>query len=108
MKKIITIALIAGAATLTGCATGGPNQQFGTLVGGALGGVAGHQFGHGQGKTAATIAGTMVGAGIGGNLGNAVDYRNQAQYAQPQYAQPYGGYAPAPQYYPQQRPYYGY
>lgn len=102
MKKIIAIVMIAGVAALTGCATAGPNQQFGTVVGGALGGLAGHQFGHGQGRTAATVAGTLIGAGVGGNLGNAVDYRNQAQYQQPY------GYAPAPQYYPQQQPYYGY
>jgi len=65
--------LIAAAALMAGCATTGPREETGMVIGGVLGGVLGHQVGGGRGRTAATIIGTIAGVAIGGSIGRTMD-----------------------------------
>lgn len=69
----LAVAAALGAATVTGCATQGPQEQAGMVIGGVLGGVLGHQVGRGSGRTVATILGTMAGVAIGGAVGRSMD-----------------------------------
>lgn len=58
---------------LGGCATQGPQEQAGMVIGGVLGGVLGQEVGRGHGRTAATILGAMAGMAIGGAVGKSMD-----------------------------------
>ena len=65
--------VVACAALLTaGCATGGPNEEAGMMIGGVLGGLLGAQADDGA-RTVAIIAGTMAGSAIGGAIGRNMD-----------------------------------
>src|ERR1700742_2774997 len=73
MKKRFVLALaLAGALSVSGCYS--PQQQTGTLAGGAIGAGGGALIGsaltHGSGGGA--IAGGLLGAGTGALIGNAV------------------------------------
>ena len=74
-RWVITIAVIAGLATATGCAEQGygPKQGVGTLGGAALGGLLGSQFGSGQGKLVTTAIGVLIGALAGSEVGKSLD-----------------------------------
>jgi uncharacterized protein YcfJ len=71
MKKKIALAL-AGAISVSACQT--PQQQTGTLAGGAIGAGTGALIGSAVsgGSAGATIAGGVIGAGTGALIGNAV------------------------------------
>lgn len=70
MKKMLWIALLIG---FSANALGGPNENFGTVVGGITGGILGNNIGHGSGKTAATIGGAVLGSLVGNQLGTSAD-----------------------------------
>ena len=73
MKKISALALaLAGALSMSACQT--PQQQTGTLAGGALGAGAGALIGSAVsgGSAGGAIAGGVIGAGTGALIGNAV------------------------------------
>lgn len=105
--SILTAALIAGSAILTGCASTSSQPQqggyvqadtasYGTIdsiqvvqaksgssgagavAGGLVGALLGNQVGSGNGRTAATVAGAVGGAVVGNNVEN---NRNQAHDA---------------------------
>src|SRR5271155_659365 len=72
MKKILAIALaLAGAASVSACQT--PQQQTGTLAGGAIGAGGGALIGSAltHGSPGGAIAGGLIGAGTGALIGNA-------------------------------------
>jgi hypothetical protein len=73
MKKTLILALsLAGALSVSGCYT--PQQQTGTLAGGAIGAGGGALIGSAltHGSAGGAIAGGLLGAGTGALIGNAV------------------------------------
>ena len=73
MRKTLTIALaFAGGLMVSGCYT--PQQQTGTLAGGAIGAGGGALIGSAltHGSAGGAIAGGLLGAGTGAVIGNAV------------------------------------
>jgi uncharacterized protein YcfJ len=73
MTKTLTLALaLAGALSVSGCYT--PQQQTGTLAGGAIGAGTGALIGSAVsgGSAGGAIAGGIIGAGTGALVGNAV------------------------------------
>jgi len=73
MKKTIILTLaLAGAASVSACQT--PQQQTGTLAGGAIGAGTGALIGSAVsgGSAGGAIAGGVIGAGTGALIGNAV------------------------------------
>jgi osmotically inducible lipoprotein OsmB len=73
MKKTLAPTLaLAGALALSGCYT--PQQQTGTLAGGAIGAGGGALIGSALtgGSAGGAIAGGIIGAGTGALIGNAV------------------------------------
>src|ERR1700734_2955749 len=73
MKKTLALALaFAGALSVSGCYT--PQQQTGTLAGGAIGAGTGALIGSAVsgGSAGGAIAGGVIGAGTGALIGNAV------------------------------------
>ena len=72
MKKTLALALaFAGALSVSGCYT--PQQQTGTLAGGAIGAGGGALIGSAltHGSPGGAIAGGLIGAGTGALIGNA-------------------------------------
>ena len=72
---ILTVAVLvalAAAVSVTGCQT--PQQQTGTLAGGAIGAGTGALIGSAvsHGSAGGAVAGGLVGAGTGALIGNAV------------------------------------
>src|SRR5512143_3517680 len=72
MKKLIVFPLLA-AFVLAGCATMGPKEQSGTVVGGVGGALIGSQFGGGTGRLVGVAVGTLAGALIGQEIGKSLD-----------------------------------
>ena len=73
MKKTLVLAVaLAGALCVSGCYT--PQQQTGTLAGGAIGAGTGALIGSAVsgGSAGGAIAGGLIGAGTGALVGNAV------------------------------------
>ena len=73
MKRALVLALaLAGALSVSGCYT--PQQQTGTLAGGAIGAGTGALVGSAVsgGSAGGAIAGGLIGAGAGALVGNAV------------------------------------
>jgi len=73
MKKTLALALaLAGALSVSGCYT--PQQQTGTLAGGAIGAGTGALIGSAvsHGSAGGAVAGGLIGAGTGALIGNAV------------------------------------
>ncbi len=83
-RKIVVFPLVA-AFLLAGCATMGPKEQTGTVVGGVGGALIGSQFGGGTGRLVGV--GALAGALIGGEIGRSLDANDRrmmeesAQYA---------------------------
>ncbi|MGE5190478.1 MAG: RT0821/Lpp0805 family surface protein [Gemmatimonadota bacterium] len=75
-KRIVVFPLLA-ALVLSGCATMGPKEQAGTVVGGATGAVIGSQFGGGTGRLFGVAIGTLAGALIGQEIGRSLDAEDQ-------------------------------
>lgn len=87
------IPVIAAAALLAGCQTGGTKETVGTVGGAIAGGVIGSQFGGGAGKLVTTGVGTLLGAFIGREIGGSLDKADQqyaSQAASRAYAAPVG------------------
>ncbi len=86
MKRIVIFPLLAAFA-LAGCATMGPKEQTGTVVGGVGGALIGSQFGGGSGRLVGVAIGTLAGALIGQEIGRSLDANDRrmmqenAQYA---------------------------
>jgi surface antigen len=74
--------ILIAALALYGCATEGPSEQAGTIIGGVLGGVLGAQVGEGHGRTAAIIAGALAGGAIGGAVGQSMDDNDRRKMAE--------------------------
>jgi osmotically inducible lipoprotein OsmB len=73
MRKIFALTLaLAAAVSVSGCYT--PQQQTGTLAGGAIGAGTGALIGSAVsgGSAGGAIAGGIIGAGTGALVGNAV------------------------------------
>ena len=86
LKRIVVFPLLA-AFVLAGCASMGPKEQAGTMVGGVGGALIGSQFGGGSGRLVGVAIGTLAGALIGQEIGRSLDANDQrlmqenAQYA---------------------------
>ncbi len=86
MKRLVVLPLLA-AFVLAGCATMGPKEQAGTVVGGVGGALIGSQFGGGTGRLVGVAVGTLAGALIGQEIGKSLDANDRrmmqesAQYA---------------------------
>jgi uncharacterized protein YcfJ len=81
-KKMIGLALaLAGAMAMSACQT--PQQQTGTLAGGAIGAGTGALIGSAVsgGSAGGAIAGGVIGAGTGALIGNAVTRPRCAQWS---------------------------
>lgn len=82
--------LMAGVMMVQGCATTGPREQSGLLIGATLGALVGAAASHSRHRdwyhggdgysTAAIVIGGLVGAVVGGAIGRQMDERDQ-QYA---------------------------
>jgi hypothetical protein len=72
VKKTLTALALVGALSVSGCYT--PQQQTGTLAGGAIGAGGGALIGSAisGGSAGGAIAGGIIGAGTGALIGNAV------------------------------------
>ena len=66
-------AALTSALLLTACATGGPNETGGTLLGAAGGALLGSQIGGGSGQIVGAAVGTLGGALIGKTIGKNMD-----------------------------------
>src|SRR5215813_10294177 len=83
MKKTIILALaLLGALSVSGCYT--PQQQTGTLAGGAIGAGTGALIGSAVsgGSAGGAIAGGIIGAGTGALIGNAATAPRPGRCAQ--------------------------
>jgi len=86
LKRIVVFPLLTAFA-LAGCASMGPKEQAGTMVGGVGGALIGSQFGGGSGRLVGVAIGTLAGALIGQEIGRSLDANDQrmmqenAQYA---------------------------
>ena len=82
MKSIVVV--LCCGLLLTGCATSGPKQEAGMVIGGVLGGLLGAQV-DGRDRdlrNIAIIAGTLVGAAIGGSIGESMDTTDRLRVGQ--------------------------
>lgn len=77
MSKIKVLSIITVAALFTGCASNGPKETGGMLIGGATGALIGSQFGHGKGQLVGVALGTLLGAAIGSEVGRKMDARDR-------------------------------
>ena len=81
MKSTARAAAAVLSLALAGCATQGPQEQTGMVIGGVLGGVIGSEIGRGSGRTAATIIGAMAGMAVGGAIGRSMDEQDRRKTA---------------------------
>ncbi|MDE2579527.1 MAG: hypothetical protein KGL46_12020 [Hyphomicrobiales bacterium] len=73
MKTFRNLALLGVVGlSLAGCATAGPKEGAGTVVGAATGGVLGGVIGGAVGGSGGTVVGAVTGAALGGVLGNTI------------------------------------
>ena len=79
-QRLLAIALVC-PLFLSACASGGPKEEAGMVIGGTLGGLLGAQVDD-HGRTAAIIAGTLAGAAIGGSVGQSMDDTDRLKAAQ--------------------------
>ena len=84
MKQILTplVSSILSVSLITACATGGPQEQSGSVVGGVVGAAVGSTIGKGDGRTAAIILGTLTGSMIGANVGRYMDQQDRVHTAE--------------------------
>lgn len=80
MKKLIATTLLISTIALSGCASYGPNQTAGMLVGGVAGGLLGSTIGSGTGQVVATGVGAVAGTMVGGAIGQNMDQQNAYYY----------------------------
>jgi surface antigen len=79
MKKLLIISTVI---SVIGCASGGPKQAGGTLIGGATGALIGSQFGKGSGQLVGVAIGTLAGSQIGAAIGKSMDDKDRELSAQ--------------------------
>jgi surface antigen len=72
-KRILISALIIPLMLLSACATTGPKEEAGLVIGGIIGGVLGSQVGSGRGRDVATAVGAIIGSSVGGSIGRSMD-----------------------------------
>jgi len=77
----LLVAALAAPLMFAGCATEGPKEEAGMIIGGTLGGLLGAQADRGA-RTGAIIIGTLAGAAIGGSVGQSMDDTDQLKAAQ--------------------------
>lgn len=90
MKYLSKFCVAGLLLCLSGCATMGPGETTGTVVGGVTGGLLGSLVGAGTGNLVAVGVGAGLGSAVGGALGRQADAQN--------------GYTTRPYYYPQRSP----
>ena len=87
MKKPIFAGILVLSLALSGCASMGPKEGAGSVVGGVGGAVIGYQFGSGTGRVVCTGVGAIAGLLIGQEIGRSLDRADElemqrtAQYA---------------------------
>ena len=90
IRQILLSVTLAAILTLPGCATTGPREQSGLLIGATLGSLVGaaasysgrrdRYYGGDGYSTAAIVIGGLLGAAIGGAIGREMDVRDR-EYA---------------------------
>lgn len=80
--KFLLAAVMSLAISLTGCATQGPREESGMVIGGLLGGLLGAQAGDHHMRPVAIVAGTLIGASIGGSIGSYMDETDRLRVGQ--------------------------
>lgn len=71
--KISNLAIVGAVAlSLAGCASAGPREAGGTVMGAGAGAIAGGLIGGAVGGTGGTVVGALTGAALGGVVGNAI------------------------------------
>jgi surface antigen len=86
MKSWI-VGTLALSFLIAGCASMGPKEGAGSVIGGVGGAVIGSQFGGGTGRVVGTAIGAVAGVLIGQEVGKSLDHADQlemqrtAQYA---------------------------
>ena len=80
-KPIIAI-IIFSTFALGSCATQGPKEEAGMVIGGMLGGILGAQTRSSHDRAVAIIAGTIIGSAIGGSIGQYMDDTDRLKAAQ--------------------------
>lgn len=81
MRSQRLLAAMLAPVLMAGCATGGPKEEAGMVIGGTLGGLLGAQVDRGA-RTTAIIIGTLAGAAIGGAVGQSMDDTDRLKAAQ--------------------------
>ena len=81
-KELLLTVTMALALALPGCATQGPREESGMVIGGLLGGLLGAQAGDRHVRPVAIIAGTLIGASIGGAIGSSMDETDRLKAGQ--------------------------
>jgi len=79
MQTAAAAALVLCLGT-AGCATDGPQEQSGMVIGGMLGGLLGAQVDRPH-RTTAIVLGTLAGASIGGAIGRSMDETDRLRTA---------------------------
>jgi surface antigen len=80
--KFLLTTVIMLSLALPGCATQGPREESGMVIGGLLGGLLGAQTGDRHFRPIAIIAGTLIGASIGGSIGSYMDETDRIRAGQ--------------------------
>ncbi|MEW6718943.1 MAG: RT0821/Lpp0805 family surface protein [Thermodesulfobacteriota bacterium] len=78
MKSFIA-GLLAVSFLFAGCASSGPKEGAGTVIGGVSGAVIGSRFGGGSGRIVGTAIGAVAGALIGQEIGRSLDRADQLE-----------------------------
>jgi surface antigen len=73
------VGTLALSLLLAGCASTGPKEGAGTVIGGIGGAVIGSQIGGGTGQIVATAVGAIAGAMIGQSIGKSLDRADQLE-----------------------------
>lgn len=73
LMKMILAGILVSTLALSGCATMGPKEGAGSVVGGVGGAVIGSQFGGGTGRVVGTAVGAIAGMLIGQDIGRSLD-----------------------------------
>lgn len=83
VNKLVSLSVVV--VLLAGCASGGPNQTGGSLIGGAAGALVGSQFGKGHGRLAGVAIGALLGSAVGGSVGKSMDQQDKQMHQETTY-----------------------
>ncbi|MFO7593228.1 MAG: glycine zipper 2TM domain-containing protein [Pseudomonadota bacterium] len=81
-RKVLTTIVLLMSLALAGCATQGPREESGMVIGGLLGGLLGAQADDRRLRPIAIIAGTLIGSSIGGSIGSYMDETDRLRAGQ--------------------------